>query len=208
MKNNTNRILFFTLFLFVLTDNPISAQKGLWYGVSIGVQNTYLRSWLRSEIDAKNTVRPVTAINLEYQFSPKAAIQSGIGYSLFTQNTSKFKNNLNYLTIPLYFKGGSLKDDRKHALSYFGGINFNYLLSAQNLYQGEKNDIVKYTSSFHQDIVFGIGMKHKIRDNFLLETYLMGAAGGTINKASTDGFALMNMNYGAIVSVKYQFRKK
>ena len=208
MKNKIYVNLFLIWLVLVFIVKPSSAQKGLWYGASLGMQNTYLRSWIRTEIDAKNAVRPVTLFNLEYQLSSGVSFQSGIGYSLYTQNTSKFKNNFNYLTIPLYLKGGSFKNDRKYALSYFCGINNHYLISAQNFYQEEKNDIKKYTRSFHQDITFGLGMKHRIRDNIQLETYLTGAAGGYINKTSFDGFTLMNMNYGVIINLKYQFKKK
>jgi hypothetical protein len=208
MKSKTNRRICFIAIAFMFAIKPLYAQEGLWYGISLGVQNTYLRSWIRSEIDAKNAARPVSFFNLEYQFSSNVSFQSGIGYSLYTQNTSKFKNNFNYFTIPVYLKGGSYKQDRRYALSYFGGVNLNFLLSAQNLYQGERNDIKEYTRSFHQDIIFGFGLKHKLRDNFLLEAYLTGAVGGYIPKVSMDGFALLNMNYGVMISFKYQFRKK
>jgi hypothetical protein len=208
MKHKIYMRLSLIWLVLVLVIKPLSAQKGLWYGVSGGVQNTYLRSWIRSEIDAKNAIRPVILFNLEYQFSSGASIQSGIGYSLYTQNTSKFKNNFNYLTIPLYLKGGSFKNGNRYALSYFCGINSNFLISAQNIYQGGKNDIKEYTMNFHQDLVFGCGIKHKISDNIMLETYLTGAVGGYINKTSFDGFALINMNYGALISLKYQFKKK
>lgn len=208
MKSKICQRLFLMGFILIIFIKPLSAQKGLWYGVTFGVQNTYLRSWIRTEIDAKNAVRPVALFNLEYQFSSGVAFQSGIGYSLYTQNTSKFKNNFNYLTIPLYLKGGSFKNANKYALSYFCGLNCNFLTSAQNIYKGEKNDIKEYTMGFHQDMAFGFGMKHKIRDNILVETYLTGAVGGYINKTSFDGFALNNMNYGALISLKYHFKKK
>ena len=208
MKSKIYRIIFLTGLTFVTITRPLFAQKGLWYGISLGEQNTYLRSWSRSEIDTRNAVRPVALFNLEYEFTSGASIQSGIGYSLYTQNTSKFKNNFNYVTIPLYLKGGSFKNDRKYALSYFCGINSNFLTSAKNIYQGKKNDIMKYTQKFHQDFVLGFGMKHKFTDNILLETYLTGAVGGYINKASFDGFAIINMNYGVLFSLKYQFKKK
>jgi hypothetical protein len=99
MRNKIYIGLTLIWFLLVLVVTPLSAQKGLWYRVSGGVQDTYLRSWIRSEIDAKHALRPVTFFNLEYQFSSGASVQSGIGYSLYTQNTSKFKNNLNYLAV-------------------------------------------------------------------------------------------------------------
>lgn len=206
--NKVNLKPFCFLSALTLCVGHLSAQKGIWYGVSCGAQNTYLYSWIRSEIDAKNAIRPFTTLDLQFQLSPKAAIQTGIGYSLYTQNTSKFKNNFNYLTIPVYLKGGSFKKDRKFALSYFAGLNFNYLLSAQNLYRGGKNDIMKYTRGFHQDYVYGLGMKYKIKDNILLETCLTGTVGGSINNVSFDGFALMNMNYGAVISLKYQLIKR
>ncbi|MFC2123193.1 hypothetical protein ACFLU5_00155 [Bacteroidota bacterium] len=200
--------LFFAFIGFVLITGPSFAQKGFWYGSSIGVQNTYLTSLGRSEIDTKNAIRPLMTIDIEYRVSPKVAIQSGIGYSLYTQNTSKFKNNFNYFTIPLYIKGGSFKNDRKYALSFFGGFNLNYLLSAQNIYQGERKDISDYTTDFLIYNVVGFGVKRKINDNFVIETHLIGSMGGLLNNASTDGFLLMNMNYGLTVGLKYNFREK
>jgi hypothetical protein len=205
MKNTVTK-LFILIFLvsFVSKSN---AQEGFWYGVSLGVQNTYLVSKL-SSIDAKNALRPNTMIDIEYRYSPKFALQSGVGYSLFTQNTSKFKNNFNYLTIPLYIKGGRFKDDRKWGNSYFVGMNFNFILSAQSKYQGEKNDITSYTNKLLKDIVIGYGVKYKFSENFLLECHLTGSYGSSIDLGSSNGSKLIHINYGGLISIKYQLRKK
>ncbi len=205
MRNKILRILILVLTLYITGE--LYAQKGLWYGCSFGIQNTYLRSWIKSDIDTKNVIRPFTRIDLEYRFSPKFALQTGLGYSLYTQNTSKFKNNFNYITIPLYYKGGSFKKDRKFALSYYSGLNYNILLSAQNIYLDEKNKINKYTNRIHQEVVLGIGVKHLIKEKLLLESYFIGSVGmQSINKLSTDGFSMINMNYGLVFSLKYRFK--
>ncbi len=204
-----NKYIFIALLILIsLKCSPGMAQNGFWFGGTAGVQNTMLSSKTRSEIDAKNAFRPLFSADVAYRFSPKFEIQSGIGYALYTQNTSEFKNNFSYLTVPLYLKGGGFKKDRKYALSYFGGANYKFLLSAKNSYQGEINDISEYTSNFHLDYSFGIGMKFKIQDNLILESHLMGTLnGGSFNRTSFDGFFLSNMNYGATVGLKYQLKK-
>jgi hypothetical protein len=206
MKNTVIK-LFILIFLvsFVTKSN---AQEGFWYGVSLGAQNTYLVSPKISSIDAKNALRPYTMIDIECRFFPKFAIQSGVGYSLLTQNTSKFKNNFNYLTIPLYFKWGGFKADRKWSNSYFVGMNLNFILSAQNKYQGEKNDITSYTNKLLKDIVIGYGVKYKYSDHFLLECHLTGSYGSSIELGSSNGSKLIHINYGGMISIKYQLTKK
>ena len=83
-----------------------SAQQKFWFGASAGVQNTLLSSRNSSEIDVKNAFRPFSTLDIEYRLSPRIAIQSGLGYALYTQNTSKYKNNFNFLLVPLYLKVG------------------------------------------------------------------------------------------------------
>ena len=185
-----------------------NAQKGLWYGVSAGVQNTMLSSKKRSEIDSKNAFRPLTTLDIEYRFSPKFAIQSGLGYALYTQNTSKFQNNFNYLLIPVYFKWGKIKAEKNLGTAFYFGYNFKHLFSAFNIYNEEKNDISGYAMKNHTDITAGYGIKYKINKNILFESYVTGAYGGIFNNASFDYFVLTNINYGIMFSLKYKLIKK
>lgn len=209
MRNQNKYILILFLFLLSLNCSPGLAQNGFWFGGTAGMQNTILSSAGRSEIDTKNAFRPLLSADVSYRFSPKFEIQTGLGYALYTQNTSEFKNNFSYLTVPLYIKGGRFKKDRKYALSYFGGANYKFLLSAKNRYQGEINDISEYTTGFHLDYTFGIGMKFKIQDNLILESHLMGTlGGGSLNRTSLDGFLLSNFNYGVRVGLKYKLEGK
>lgn len=201
-KNN-----FLLIFFVILTTFSVKAQKGVWYGVSLGVQNTILSSKTRSDIDAKNAFRPISSLDIEYRFNSGFSLQSGLGYALYTQNTSKFKNNFNYLLIPLYLKGGKFKNDNRFALSYYLGFNYKYLLSAKNVYEGETSDISDYTTKSHMDYTLGFGVKYKLQDNLTLESHLTGAYGGNFNNASFDGFVLSNMNYGLSVSLKYKILK-
>lgn len=209
MSKPNKYILFALLILISLKCSPGLAQNGFWIGATAGVQNTMLSSKGRSEIDARNAFRPLFSADIAYRFSPKFEIQSGLGYALYTQNTSEFRNNFSYLTIPLYMKGGGFKKGRKFALSYFGGINYKFLLAAKNIYMDEKNDISEYSTAFHLDYTFGIGLKHKIRDNLILESHLMATLnGGSFNRTSFDGFFLSNINYGVTVGLKYQLKAK
>ncbi len=190
-----------TVSLLILVTHCACAQDRFWVGLSGGLQNTYLLSSGRSEIDAKNAFRPNLALNTEFRFSPKIAVQTGLGYSLYTQKTSKFNNNFHYLTIPLHIKAGRFRKERKIALAYIVGLDFNYLLSAKNVYLDERNNITDYTNRSHTEPVLGLGIKKKINEQFLVETYITGKMGGMINNATNDGFALRNRNYGIMVSL-------
>jgi hypothetical protein len=208
MRKQHKYISITILLLIGLKCSPGLAQNGFWIGATAGVQNTMLSSKSRSEIDTKNAFRPLLSADVAYRFSPRFEIQSGIGYALYTQNTSEFKNNFSYLTVPLRFKVGRFKKDRKYALSYFGGVDYKFLLSAKNSYQGEINDISDYTRNFHLDYTFGIGIKFKIQKKLILESHLMGTIGdGSFNRVSFDGFYLTNINYGVAVGLKYQIKR-
>ena len=207
MNKQTHHIRSFvpwlTVLLLILGIHSAGAQGRFWVGLSGGIQNTYLLSSGRSEIDAQNAFRPNLVLNTEYRFSPKIAIQTGLGYSVYTQKTSKFNNNFHYLTIPLHLKAGRFRKERKIALAYFVGVDFNFLLSAKNVYLDERNNITEYTNRFHTEPVLGLGIKKKINEQFLVETYITGKMGGMINNATNDGFALRNRNYGIMFSLTH-----
>ncbi len=105
--------------------------------------------------------------------------------------------------------GGFKNENRKFALSLLGGPNFKFLISANNVYQNEKNDIGDYTADFHLDYTLGIGLKYKLNDSFVLESHLTGTfLGGSFNNASFDGFVLENFNYGVVIGFKYHLKGK
>ena len=193
----------------ILGGRPASAQDGFQFGVSAGVQNTLLYSSYRSEINVKNAFCPLVTADIEYRFSPLFGIQSGMGYALYSQNTSKFRNNFSYLTVPAYVKLGGFKKERKFALSFFGGPNFKYLISASHVTQHEKNDISEYTKQFHIDYTLGIGLKYQLNENLVMESQLTGSfLGGSFNRATTDFFILKNTNYGVVLGLKYHLHTR
>ena len=165
---------------------------------------------MSSEIDVKNAFCPYISADIEYRFAPRIGIQSGLGYAFYSQNTSKFRNNFNYLTVPLYLRvGGFKKDNRKFALSFFGGPNFKFLMSANNIFQDEKKNISDYTTEFHLDYTFGIGLNYRLNERLVLESHFTGTLwGSSFNNVSFTGFVLKNFNYGAVIGFKYQLRKK
>ena len=206
MKKAGQSILVISGILLILACPQISAQKGLQAGISIGVQNTLLYSAYRSEIDVKNAFCPLVTADIEYRFSPVLGIQSGLGYALYAQNTSKFRNNFSFLTMPVYLKTGGFRNNRKFALGLFGGPNFKYLFSATNMTQSEKNDISEYTTRFHIDYSLGIGLKYQLNESLLIEAYLTASfLGGSLNTSTTDFFILKNTNFGGTLGFKYQF---
>ncbi len=210
MKKGQNFPMLVMTIILIVVCSIGSAQNGFHVGISAGVQNTLLWSEGRSEIDVRNAFCPLITADIEYRVEPIFGIQSGIGYSLYSQNTSKFRNNFNYLIVPLYLKlGGFKKENKKFALSFLAGPNFKFLISANNVYQDDKNNISEYTTNFHLDYTLGIGLKYKLDDNFLLESHLTGTIlGGSFNNASFDGFVLENFNYGLVIGFKYHFGRK
>lgn len=197
------------IILLILVCNPAFSQKGIQYGFSVGIQNTLLRSKNNTEVDVKNAFCPLVTADIAYGISNYFGIQSGIGYALYSQNTSQFRNNFNYLSVPLYLKIGGFRNNRRFALSVIGGANFKFLLSANNVYHNEKKDISNYTTRYHRDYTLGMGIKYKINNNLILESHLTGSfLGGSFNKASLEGFFLRNFNYGLVIGFKYHIGQK
>ncbi|MGW8315682.1 MAG: porin family protein [Bacteroidales bacterium] len=202
-------VLKVMIFLLFLNGLPAFAQKGFRFGVSAGIQNTLLQSKNRSEIDVRSAFCPLVTADAEYGFTNQFGVQSGIGYARYAQNTSKFRNNFNYLIIPLYFKLGAFRNDRKVTLSFLAGPNFKFLLSAENKYEGQKNDISDYTTGFHLDYTLGAGLNYNLGKRLILQSHLTSTfLGGSFNRVSTDGFLLKNFNYGVIFGMKYRLGKR
>jgi hypothetical protein len=172
-------------------------------GTSLSLQNTKLDSRLIKEVETYNAYRPAGNITLQYRFSKKIALQSGIGYMLLTQKTTDFSNNFNYLNVPIYIKLGSYKNNRSFALTYFGGFNFQYLIKANNIHNNEKTNINNYCDSFHYEAIFGAGLKNKISDKIEMEYYGFISRGSVINKTTSNGFNLSNKNYGIMINMIY-----
>lgn len=198
------------IILLILVSGKSTAQEGLRAGISAGMQNTLLRSYGRSEINVENAFCPHVSADLEYRFRPRSGIQFGLGYALYSQNTSKFRNNFNYLTMPLYLKlGGFRNENRIIALSFFGGPNLKFLVSANNLYQNEKKNITDYATNFHLDYTIGGGLMYKPGERIVLESHITTTVlGSNFNNASFDNFVLKNFNYGVVIGLKYQLTRK
>lgn len=206
MRKNYKYHLLVTILMLILAFVPAYSQKGLQAGLTLGVQNTLLKSKSSSEINALNVFCPLVSADIAYGLFRNFAIQSGFGYTLYSQRTSKFRNNFNYLSVPLYVKIGGFRTSRKFMLDLFGGPNFKFLLSANNMYQNDKQDISYYTKGFHRDYTFGFGMKYLLDNHLLIEAHLTGTLwGGTFNRTSFDGFFLRNQNYGMAMGIKYRF---
>ena len=84
------------------------------------------------------------------------------------------------------------------------GINNKFLLSANNIHEGSKRNIYRYTQIMHMDFTVGLGFKYKLRDNLIVESHVTGALGGGVNLNSWDNSSLSNRNYGMVFSLRYQ----
>jgi hypothetical protein len=208
MLNNNRRYLIVFLILNSLFFK-VYCQKAFSVGTSLFIQSTTLDSRLLKEVETYNAYRPAGSLILQYRFSNKIALQSGIGYMLLTQKTSDFSNNFNYLNVPIYLKLGSYKNNRSLALAYFGGFNLQYLIKANNIHNNEKTNINNYCDSFHYEAVFGAGLKNKINDKIEMEYYGFISRGSVINKTTSNGYNLSNKNYGIMINMIYalEFQK-
>lgn len=203
MEIQRKNIFLITCIVFQLITFSTYSQNRWSLGLSIAIQNTKLQSETMSRVNVESAYRPFFDAIVQYRFTKKLALESGIGYSLLTQNTSEFNNNFNYLSMPFYLKLGSYKKDRKIALSYLIGIKTQYLFTAKNIYNNNKTDITEYCDKLHFEGLLGLGVKYKLNDIFEIEFYGFAARGTVINETTHEGFNLYNKNMGLMFNLLY-----
>ena len=110
MNSRKIQLITFSIFLLmVLSKLQVFAQDRLSVGVSAQMLNTRFLVNI-SNFQTKGIYRPGSNVFIDYKLSRKYTLRSGIGYSMITQNSDVFKNNINYLAIPLYLKTGNFKE--------------------------------------------------------------------------------------------------
>ena len=133
----------------------LNAQDRFLMGVSAQIHNTRLMVDYSSTC-VKGAYRPGRTLFAEYEFGKRLGIHTGFGYTMMTQNSDAFKNNIHYLVMPLYLKIGRLKEDKRLAFVSFIGMDMHYPVKATHVsLTGDKTDIMKYTQKFHADLTGG-----------------------------------------------------
>ena len=152
-------ILLFILITGGLFGSHLNAQHRFLIGVSTQIHNTRLMVDY-SSTHVKSAYRPSSVLFAEYEFGKHLGLHTGLGYTMMTQNSDAFKNNLHYLAMPIYLKIGRLKDDKRLAFSSFIGVDLHYPLKATHVsLTGEGTDIMDFTQKFHADLAGGAGVK-------------------------------------------------
>ena len=134
------------------------------------------------------------------------SVHTGFGYTMMTQNSDAFQNDFHYLAMPLYFKHGKLKDDKKIAFKSFCGANLHYLLDAKHTYlSGEETDIMKHSRKFHWELVIGGGLEFKLTEKLSLEALTSLSLGYMLTKYNHAYMDVHNYNSGYMLNLSYKF---
>ena len=202
------KVILFHLFSFLMLLNSLGlfAQEKMAIGISAQMLNTrFLVN--ASNFQTKGAYRPTSVLFTEYNFGEKYCLHTGLGYSMMTQNSDAFKNNFNYLVMPLYLKKGRLKENQRVAFTSFYGANFHYLFKAQHISSDKtQTDIMNQCRKFHFDIVVGGGLKFKLSDNISLEALTDFSLGYYVNKPNAAFMDINNFNTGLMFNLSYKLK--
>ncbi len=195
-----------TFLITIISVLECQAQDKFSMGISSQMQNTRFMINLANP-QTKGAYRPTTYVFAEYNFGRKYAVHTGLGYIMMTQNSDAFKNNFHYLVMPIYFKIGRIKGDKRFAFTSFYGTNLHYLLKAQHIFLDEtEKNIMDECRKFHFDLTFGAGIKCKLTDRYMLEVMSSFALGYMVNKYNAAYTDVLNTNTGFILNLSYKFK--
>jgi hypothetical protein len=204
----TQRIFLFLFIssLVILNKTQVYAQERLAVGVSAQILNTRLMVNV-SNPSTKGAYRPTSIFFTEYSFGKKYSVHAGLGYSMMTQNSDVFRNNFNYLVMPLYFKIGRLKENRRVAFTSFYGSNLHYLFKARHIALDETQMNIKdQCRQFHFDLAAGCGLKFKLSDKISAEALTSISLGSSINKPNAVYMDMNNFNTGFMLNFTYRLK--
>jgi hypothetical protein len=202
------KVFLFLSISFLINPNKtgLFAQEKISIGISAQMLNTRFLVNV-SNFRTKGAYRPTSIFFTEYNFGKRYCVHTGLGYSMMTQNSDAFRNNFNYLVMPLYLKKGRLKENQRIAFASFFGVNLHYLLKAQHIFLDEtKMDIMDQSRKFHFDFVVGGGLKFKLSDNFTLEALTDFSLGYFVNKRNAANMDINNFNTGLMLNLSYKLK--
>ncbi len=193
----------------------INAQKGFSFGFDFTLQHTGYTSWINMKPFNQISIKPSFGIHFEFNFTEWFGLESGLGINLYTQERPQFRNNFTYFSMPVLIKFNvPLQDKTTNELKIwkpvtFIGLNNAFLLRAVHNSETEKESINRFTEKYHYDIIGGIGIKLRIRDNLLLENCVIASMGNPVNTKEYNSVygAIINMNFGIKSSLSYSVGK-
>ena len=207
MMNIAHMRLSLTACVFLFLFTGMHAQNGMSAGCSAQLINNRIVDLSAKTLRVKGAYRPATSLFVEFELGRRFALQTGLGYTMMTQNSEQFKNNFHYLAVPIYFTRGRSDEDKRIAYSTLFGFNLHYLLGASHVYLDEtKEDIVDLSQPFHADLVIGPGININITDKIRLDVYAALSFGTYINKITPAQLYLNNLNTGFGVNLCYKLR--
>jgi hypothetical protein len=141
--SSMKKIYFAILTLLMLSSFPGFAQKGLYFGIAVTEQSTWItnqNNYGLPEMDYKTTFGLAYNLNVGFDFTNHLGVKLEVGYGKFGQDytdhmgDSSFTRSvkMNHLMIPILFKyrvGGPIA---KFYLAI--GPQFNFLISAKQSY--------------------------------------------------------------------------
>ena len=193
--------------LWSFVPKQVLAQEKIAFGISTQIFNTRFLTNV-SNFQTKGIYRPGTVAFVDWKFSKRYDLRSGLGYSLMTQNSDVFKNNINYLVVPVYLKSGQFKENSRFAFTKFYGVNLHYLLGTKHIaLDGTKTDITNECRKFHFDLTAGVGVKYKLSNQFTLEALAAYSLGYFINKPNDAFIDINNFNSGFMLNLSYRLKK-
>jgi len=205
----------FSIVLVLISPLIITAQKGFSFGFDITLQHTGYTSWTNRKPFNQIFIKPGFGIHIEYYLTEWFGLESGLGINLYTQERSQFRNNFTYFSIPVLIKFNTpLQDKTTNELkswkpAAFIGLNNALLLRAVHHSTNEKESINRFTEKYHYDIIGGIGIKIRIRDNLFLDNYIIASLGNPVNTKEHNSVygTIINMNFGIKSSLSYSVSK-
>jgi hypothetical protein len=196
--------LFVLLLCFCSGTNARSLNR-FSVGLSAQMLNTRIVDMEVLNLQVRGALRPTINVFGEMNLGAKFILHSGLGYSMMTQKSDNFRNNLHYLMIPVYFKTGAKYGKRKWLLTAFGGTNLHYLLRAKHINSHDlKIDLRDYSQHYHMDFVLGAGVKIRLTESLNAEVLTSFNYGSYINRITDAELYLINVNSGIMINLSYQ----
>ncbi len=201
----------FSIAIILICPLLSNAQRYFSFGFDLTLQQTGYTSWINRKPFNQISVKPSFGVQLNYNLTEWFAIGSGLGINLYTQKRSQFRNNFTYFSVPVYLKFNiPLKDKitnkvRNWNPEVFIGINNACLLKATHHFANEKESISGFSEKYHYDLIGGVGIKIRIKDNLLIDNYVIASMGNPVNKKEYNSIygTIINMNFGIKSAIFY-----
>jgi hypothetical protein len=204
------KAFLFSIILFSVSQ-VLLAQKGLSVGVDVTIQHTGYSSWTNFKPFNNIAIRPSVGLRVDYYFTEWFGLGSGAGININTMDRPRFSNNFTYLDIPLHLKlnipvlNQSTNEIRSLSPALILGMNNQFLARAVNRSDEGKESIRRFSEKYHWELVGGMGIKIRLKDNLFLDNYFLAAMGNpaTSVEYNSNTGAITNLNLGIRTGLRY-----